>query len=284
MPAHARAVPELAVAQGETNQIVKSRRCYRLVVDAGIDSRQLVELARPAENAPGGPAEFLGDLRVEWSFDPWCSPWATATPSHQLSTSDSVTHSPSFHSRPGRRGCSRSRGPECEHPCSPTPRWPGTDLGAHEGGVIGRPLIAIADVAAVVSSAKASAKWWMKNLGFSSYTVGGEGHAILVVPTGDRFLLHLCEGFAPLEPGDTGIAFVTDEMDAPVARMIDAGVKFPEPPKKEEGGIMAKFADPDGNIFWLLGAPTPLVRVTLSFRAPSRRRTSAEPRVRPRKR
>ncbi|HUZ80195.1 MAG TPA: VOC family protein [Thermoplasmata archaeon] len=142
----------------------------------------------------------------------------------------------------------------------------------------------IADVAVVVSNAKASAKWWAKNLGFSTYTVGGSGHAILVAPPGDRFVLHLCEGFAPLEPGDTGIAFVTDEMDALTARMAKSAVPFPVPPQREKWGAMAKFADPDGNIFWLLEVPTPMVRATLNSRAPSRRARSARPHARTRKR
>ncbi len=145
-------------------------------------------------------------------------------------------------------------------------------------------MIAIADVAVVVSNAKASAKWWAKNLGFSTYTVGGSGHAILVAPPGDRFVLHLCEGFAPLEPGDTGIAFVTDEIDALAARMAQGAVSFPVRPKKEKWGTMAKFADPDGNIFWLLEVPTPMVRATLNSRAPSRKTPSAKPRARRRKR
>lgn len=145
-------------------------------------------------------------------------------------------------------------------------------------------MIALADVAVVVSNAKASAKWWTKNLGFSTYTVGGTGHAILVAPPGDRFVLHLCEGFAPLEPGDTGIAFLTDEMNATVARMAKGAVEFPEPPRKEAWGTMAKFADPDGNIFWLLEAPPPMVRATANSRAPRQKRTSPNRRVRRRKR
>jgi catechol 2,3-dioxygenase-like lactoylglutathione lyase family enzyme len=145
-------------------------------------------------------------------------------------------------------------------------------------------LIAIADVAIVVSNAKASARWWVKNLGFSTYTVGGAGHAILVAPPGDRFVLHLCEGFAPLEPGDTGIAFVTDEMDAVVSRMTQGGVRLPEPPKKEAWGKSTKFADPDGNIFWLIEVPSAIVRATLNSRAPNWRRTSKKTPARTRKR
>jgi catechol 2,3-dioxygenase-like lactoylglutathione lyase family enzyme len=143
-------------------------------------------------------------------------------------------------------------------------------------------MIALADVAVVVSDAKASAKWWKKNLGFQTFTVGGTGHAMLVAPPGDRFVLHLCEGFAPLEPGDTGIAFVTDELDSTAVRMAKGGVQFPEPPRKEEWGKFGKFADPDGNVFWLLEVPTAMVRATLNSRAPTQKRAQKKSRSRSR--
>jgi Glyoxalase/Bleomycin resistance protein/Dioxygenase superfamily len=145
-------------------------------------------------------------------------------------------------------------------------------------------MIALADVAVVVSNAKASAIWWKKNLGFSTYTIGGSGHATLVAPPGDRYVLHLCEGFAPLEPGDTGIAFVTDAMEPLVARMTQGGVRFPVPLRPEKWGSMAKFADPDGNIFWLLEAPAAMVRSTLNARAPGAKRARVRRRPRSRKR
>jgi catechol 2,3-dioxygenase-like lactoylglutathione lyase family enzyme len=143
-------------------------------------------------------------------------------------------------------------------------------------------MIAVADVAVVVSNARASAEWWTKNLGFSTFTIGKSGHAILVAPPGDRFVLHLCEGFAPLEPGDTGIAFITDQMDALVARMTKGAVNFPEPPKKQAWGTSGKFADPDGNIFWLFEAPTSMVRATMNSRAatPEKAKRRARPRTR----
>jgi catechol 2,3-dioxygenase-like lactoylglutathione lyase family enzyme len=102
-------------------------------------------------------------------------------------------------------------------------------------------------------------------------------------PPGERFVLHLCQGFAPLEPGNSGIAFVTDDIDALVARMTKGGVNFPEPLKKEEWERMAKFADPDGNIFWLLEATTKMVRATLNSRAPVRKMTVTKPGERRRK-
>lgn len=132
-------------------------------------------------------------------------------------------------------------------------------------------MLAIADVAVVVSDAKRSAAWWTKHLGFARHTIGRGGHALLVAPPGERFVLHLCEGFGEVEPGNSGIAFVTDEIETLVARMVRGGVEFPEPLRTEAWGSLAKFADPDGNVFWLLGVPTPFVRSTLNLRAPAAR-------------
>jgi hypothetical protein len=66
--------------------------------------------------------------------------------------------------------------------------------------------------------------------------------------------------------------------------MIRGGVEFPDPPKKEKWGSTAKFADPDGNIFWLLEVPTAMVRATLNSRAPKSKRVAEKRRARPRKR
>ncbi|MGI0131875.1 MAG: VOC family protein [Thermoplasmata archaeon] len=139
-------------------------------------------------------------------------------------------------------------------------------------------MIAIADVAVVVSDARASARWWRTRLGFATHTIGGSGHAVLVAPPGERFVLHLCEGFSALEPGNSGIAFVTDEIDALVARMRRAGVTFPQPLHEEGWGRSAKFADPDGNVFGLLGVPAPFVQRTLRLTATPRRKPSERPR------
>jgi predicted enzyme related to lactoylglutathione lyase len=142
-------------------------------------------------------------------------------------------------------------------------------------------MIALADVPVVVSNANSAAKWWAKHLGFATMTVGGSGHAKMLAPPGDRFVLHLCEGFAPLEPGDTGMAFITDDIEGLVQRMGKGGVAFPEPLHRESWGAMAKFADPDGNIFWLIEMPTAMVRATLKSRAPNGRPPAKRPAKRP---
>ncbi|MGA8543575.1 MAG: VOC family protein [Thermoplasmata archaeon] len=127
-------------------------------------------------------------------------------------------------------------------------------------------MIALADVAVTVTDAKRTAEWWTEKLDFAVHTVGAPGgHAVVVAPPGDRFVLHRCEGFAPVERGNTGIAFLTDDLEGQVHRMEGAGVRFAEP--LEKGGGMAKFEDPDGNVFWLIGAPTEFIQQELSRKA-----------------
>jgi catechol 2,3-dioxygenase-like lactoylglutathione lyase family enzyme len=130
-------------------------------------------------------------------------------------------------------------------------------------------MMAVADVAVPVSNAREAAVWWQSKMGFAVHTVGPPGgHAIMVAPPGDRFVLHLCEGFEPVDPGNTGIAFMTDDIEDQVRRMRSGGVRFTEPFHKEAWGGMAKFADPDGNVFWLLGAPKEFIEEESRRRAP----------------
>jgi predicted enzyme related to lactoylglutathione lyase len=142
-------------------------------------------------------------------------------------------------------------------------------------------MLKLADFAVTVTDAQATARWWQDKLGFGTFTLGAPGsHAIMVAPPGERFLLHLCEGFEAVEPGNTGIAFMTDEIETLVRRMESSGVKFPQPLKMESWGASAKFADPDGNIFWLMGAPTEFIRKAADNRAKASPKISARPKGR----
>ncbi len=150
-------------------------------------------------------------------------------------------------------------------------------------------MIALADCAITVTNARESARWWNENLGFAVHTVGNGTHAVMVAPPGDSFVLHLCEGYAPIEPGNTGVAFVTDAIEPLVRRMQAGGVEFPTPLKKGPGGSMAMFADPDGNVFWLFEMSTAFIRRErrrIAKEAPAPRRRSparvATPRTRAR--
>ena len=141
-------------------------------------------------------------------------------------------------------------------------------------------MIALADCAVTVSDTKSASDWWVEKMGFAVHKVGGSEHSVMIAPPGDKFVLHLCAGFEPVEPGNTGIAFMTDDIEGLVAQMEAAGVLFPEPLKKMSWGAMAKFADPDGNVYWLLGASTAFVRQERDRRASSGGRPVARPRPR----
>lgn len=110
----------------------------------------------------------------------------------------------------------------------------------------------VGDVAVVVSDAREAADWYREKLGFE---VGGEaeGHWVVTYPQGQggSVHLHLCAGTYPLEPGNTGIGLLVDDLDRTYEELQGRGVEFTVPPKAQEWGAYAMFRDPDGNEFWL---------------------------------
>jgi len=108
----------------------------------------------------------------------------------------------------------------------------------------------LSSVAVVVSDAKKSATWYREKLGFEIRDQ--EGHWVTVAPKGSNVVLHLCEGFYPLEPGNTGFSFLVKDVAKAEKVLRGKGVQFTEPTKKESWGTYAMFADPDGNEFWLM--------------------------------
>ena len=107
-----------------------------------------------------------------------------------------------------------------------------------------------ASVAIVVSNGKKSAEWYRDKLGFE---VRGEpeGHWVLVAPKGSKTAIHLCQE-DKLDPGNTGILFTTQNIEATCKELKTKGVKFTQELTKESWGTYAMFADPDGNEFWLM--------------------------------
>ncbi|MEE9236459.1 MAG: VOC family protein [Thermoplasmata archaeon] len=110
----------------------------------------------------------------------------------------------------------------------------------------------IVDVAVIVSDARKAADWYREKLGFE---VGGEaeGHWVVVHPPegSEGTHLHLCSDIYPLEPGNTGIGLVTDNLGKTCETLREKGVDFTVEPKREEWGSYAMFKDMDGNEFWL---------------------------------
>lgn len=99
-------------------------------------------------------------------------------------------------------------------------------------------------VAVMVSDGKKSAAWYKDKLGFETSTE--EDHWVTAWPKGAQWKLHLCEG--ELEPGNTGIAFYSDDVKNTVADLKKKGVKFAMDYTKTQWGESAQILDPDGNM------------------------------------
>ncbi len=103
-------------------------------------------------------------------------------------------------------------------------------------------------IAVVVSDGKKALEWYRDKLGFK--VVNGEGHWILVAPKDSGTAIHLCEA-DQTEPGNTGIRFSVDDVDATFKELSAKGVEFVHEPEEKYGTRRAVFKDPDGNEFWL---------------------------------
>src|SRR5256886_8968180 len=124
-------------------------------------------------------------------------------------------------------------------------------------GVLGIDTIAI-----VVSDRHQAIRWYRDVLGLDVAYIGPRisnldpsvqgtpddaGHWIEMGPLRPRTRVHVCQ-MDELEPGPTGITFLTDDILADYERMQEMGVAFPLPPEKMEWGEwLGQFADPDGN-------------------------------------
>ena len=116
----------------------------------------------------------------------------------------------------------------------------------------------LATVAVVVSRpAMKAAEWYRDKLGLE---IGGDvdSHYVVVAPKGKTGSIkgpwtgiHLCEA-DKLEPGNTGILFLTSDIEGTYKKLKAKGVKFTRKLTKESWGTYAMFADPDGNEYWLM--------------------------------
>ncbi|MCL4519671.1 MAG: VOC family protein [Thaumarchaeota archaeon] len=108
----------------------------------------------------------------------------------------------------------------------------------------------ISSAAVVVKDEKKAAQWYKSKLGLEIKSE--EGHWVTVAPKGQRgFVLHLCKT-KPLEKGNTGILFSTDDVQKTYRELASKGVKFSVKPRDDGWGTYAMFKDLDGNVFWMM--------------------------------
>jgi len=108
----------------------------------------------------------------------------------------------------------------------------------------------VGTTAIVVSDAAKAMEWYRDKLGLE---VAGDPkqHWVTTGVKGSEHRLHLCE-HKPLEKGNTGIAFLCDDIQTTFEELSKRGVKFTTRPTKEPWGTYAMLADLDGNEFWLM--------------------------------
>jgi lactoylglutathione lyase len=110
----------------------------------------------------------------------------------------------------------------------------------------------IRSVAVVVSDEKKAKEWYRDRLGFEVQE--DMEHWVVVGPPGSPTGIHLCKG-ETLEPGNTGILFYTENVEATYQELKGKGVEFTRELDKAEWDEKMKYAmfkDPDGNEFWLM--------------------------------
>jgi lactoylglutathione lyase len=108
----------------------------------------------------------------------------------------------------------------------------------------------IGTTAVVVSNAAKAMEWYREKLGFD---VQGDPktHWVVAGVKGFEARLHLCQSTSH-EKGNTGIAFLCDDVQSTYEEFSKKGVQFTTPPTKKPWGTYAMLADPDGNEFWII--------------------------------
>jgi catechol 2,3-dioxygenase-like lactoylglutathione lyase family enzyme len=127
-------------------------------------------------------------------------------------------------------------------------------------------IIGIDTVAVVVSDRRKALQWFKDVLGLPVAYVGpaepdsnpsvqgspdNPGHWIELGSERPMTRIHLCElEDHRVEPGPTGITFLTDNILAEYERLKLKGVRFMNSPREMEWGEwLCEFLDPDGNEF-----------------------------------
>ena len=104
----------------------------------------------------------------------------------------------------------------------------------------------IRSVPVTVSNVKEAVSWYKEKLGFEVRS--DDAHWVTVAPKGWSSEIHLCE-IGALEPGNTGILLLADNLEATCRELRDRGVEFTQPLSKKAGGTVAMFKDPYGSIY-----------------------------------
>ena len=98
-------------------------------------------------------------------------------------------------------------------------------------------------------------EFYTSRLGFRVVTdapMGEQRWIELALPRAEtKLVLWSAPGQEALIGGFMNVAFMADDVEATAREMMEKGVEFVQPPKKEDWGTSAIFKDADGNQFVL---------------------------------
>jgi len=136
------------------------------------------------------------------------------------------------------------------------------------------PYVSLHFIMIFVRDQERSLRFYLDRLGFRlivDQQVAGHRWIEVAPPDGTANIAlaqALPESVATLVGRDTGIYFITEDIQAKYDEWSRRGVRFHSPPQKPQwGGIFARFEDPDGNSFGLAGFDELTLGVAMRRRA-----------------
>jgi len=136
------------------------------------------------------------------------------------------------------------------------------------------PYVSLHFIMIFVRDQERSLRFYLDQLGFRLIVDQGvAGHRWIEVAPPDgtaniALAQALPDSVATLVGRDTGVYFITEDIQAKYDEWSGRGVRFASPPQKPQwGGIFARFEDPDGNSFGLAGFDELTLGVAMRRRA-----------------
>lgn len=128
--------------------------------------------------------------------------------------------------------------------------------------------VCVEHVALDVAAPETTAKWWCENLGFRiKAKLPAPPYAVFIVNSSGRFAIELyrdpntpnAPDYQKMSPDKMHIAFVSDDLDGDVRRLIAAGAKMVSR-TKNSGNELVMLRDPSGIPIQLAKRAVPLVK------------------------
>jgi len=134
--------------------------------------------------------------------------------------------------------------------------------------------LCVEHIALDVAAPEATAKWWCENLGFHiAAKLPEPPYAIFIVNSSGQFAMELyrdsntpdAPDYSKMSPDKMHLAFVSDDLDGDVRRLVAAGAKLVSR-EKNSGNELLMLRDPSGIPIQLVKRAVPLCKTDCDVR------------------